>query len=136
MDLETLRTRYHDAVTFRYGDSAALCSRLLDLVRSGRKTASCGAARDFGEGGEAMPVVGRRDIALNWDGTPALVIETTEVTRRRFCDVSADFALAEGENGTLEGWRRDHRAFFERNGGWSPEMELICERFVVVEVIA
>lgn len=80
-----------------------------------------------------MPEVGRRDTALNWDGTPALVIETLEVTQRRFCDVEEDFALAEGENDDLEGWRRDHRAYFARNGGFDGEMMLVCERFRLVE---
>lgn len=128
--------RYPGAETFTFGDGPDLCAELIALVRAGRKRATCGAARDFGEGGEALPVVGRRDIALHWDGTPAFVIETVEVTRRRFCDVDADFALAEGEDDTLEGWQAGHRAFFERNGGWSPEMELICERFDLIEDFA
>ena len=81
-------------------------------------------------------MVGRRDISLNWDGTPAVVIETVSVTEKRFCDMDAEFALAEGENETLEGWRQDHRAYFERNGGWDLEMMLICERFRVVEDLA
>jgi uncharacterized protein YhfF len=119
-------------VTFTFGDGPDLCADLLARVRQGRKTATCGALRDFTAGGEAMPVVGRQDIALNWDGTPALVIETIAVTIRRFCDVDADFALAEGENDSLAGWQADHRTFFERNGGWSPEMELVCERFRMV----
>lgn len=76
-----------------------------------------------------MPVVGRQELALNWDGTPALIIETVEVTIRRFCDVDADFALAEGENDSLDGWRADHRAYFERNGGWTADMLLVCELF-------
>ena len=80
-----------------------------------------------------MPVVGRQDIALDWDGNPALKIETIEVTIRRFCDVDEDFALAEGEDDTLEGWRRAHQAYFTRNGGFTPEMELVCERFRLVE---
>lgn len=80
-----------------------------------------------------MPVIGRRDIALNWEGAPALVIETTEITIRRFCDVDADFALAEGEDETLEGWQTGHRAYFERNGGWQSDMELVCERFRMIE---
>ena len=80
-----------------------------------------------------MPVVGRRDIALDWDGAPALVIETRAVEVRRFCDVGEDFALAEGENDTLEGWRAGHRGFFERNGGFDPQMELVCERFRLIE---
>ena len=121
---------------FVFGDSPALCARLLSLVRQGRKTATCGALRDFAEGGEAMPELGRQDLALNWDGTPALLIETTEVTIRRFCDVTEDFALAEGENDDLEGWRADHRAFFERNGGWQDDMALVCERFRLVRDLA
>ena len=83
-----------------------------------------------------MPVPGRRDIVLDWDGVPALVIETTEVTIRRFCDVDAGFALAEGEDDTLAGWQAGHRAYFERNGGWSPDMELVCERFDLIEDLA
>lgn len=130
---DDLKARYPGAVTFTFGDSAALCDALLALVRSGKKTATCGALRDFGEGGEALPMAGRRDIALDWDGRPALVIETVSVEQRRFCDMDMDFALAEGENDTLEGWQRDHRAYFERNGGWSPEMMLVCERFRLVE---
>ena len=132
MTIEELRKRYPGATTFRFGDGPELCSELLRLVRSGAKTATCGAARDFGEGGEPMPTVGRRDVALKWDGTPALVIETTEVTRRRFDEVSEGFALAEGE-GSFAEWREGHIRYFERNGGWSPDMELVCERFRPVE---
>lgn len=133
MSVETLRQKFPGAETFTFGDSQELCDQLLALVRSGVKTATCGALRDFGDGGEAMPVVGRRDIALNWDGSPALVIETIEVSVMRFRDVPESFALAEGENEDHAGWQRDHMAYFERNGGFDPAMELVCERFKVIE---
>lgn len=120
-----------DPVGFKFGDSRELCERLLALVRSGAKTATCGALRDF-DAGEEMPVVGRRDVALDWDGAPALLIETTEVTIRRFRDVPEDFALAEGE-GDFSDWRQGHIAFFTRNGGFDPDMELVCERFRLIE---
>lgn len=122
-------------VSFTFGDSRALNAELLALVRSGRKTATCGALRDFGEGGEAMPEVGCRDIALDWDGRPALLIETLEVSILSFCDVSEEFALAEAE-GDFEAWRRGHEAYFARNGGFDPQMMLVCERFRLVEVLA
>lgn len=121
-----------DLVSFTFGDNEELCNELLSLVRSGSKTATCEALRKFSAEGEAMPVVGRRDVALNWDGTPALLLETIEVTQTRFCDVDESFALAEGENDDLEGWRRDHQAYFERTGGFDPEMILVCERFRLV----
>lgn len=131
--LADLERRYPGAQSFRFGDSEAMSDELLALVRAGTKTATCGALREFTQGGEALPEPGRRDIALNWDGTPALVIETISVEIRRWCDVTEDFALAEGENEGLEGWRADHRRFFERNGGFDPEMELVCERFRLIE---
>lgn len=127
--------RKKPAVGFTFGDLRALNAELLALVRSGQKTATCGALRDFDEGGEDMPVVGRQDVALDWDGKPVLLIETVEVTRCRFRDVPEDFALAEGE-GDFEDWKAGHIAFFTRNGGFDPAMMLVCERFRLVEVLA
>jgi len=131
--LETLRARYPGAETFKFGDSPGLSAQLIDLVRQGKKTATCGALRDYESGGEAHPAVGRHDIALNWDDTPALVIETVSLDLVRFCDVTEAFALAEGENETLDGWRADHERYFTRNGGFDPDMMLVCERFRLVE---
>ncbi|WP_209504459.1 MULTISPECIES: ASCH domain-containing protein [unclassified Ruegeria] len=136
VSLNDVMARYPGAQTFKFGDNAGLSAELLALVRSGRKTATCGALRDYPEGSPDTPVVGRRDIALEWDDRPALVIETVEVSTCRYCDVTEDFALAEGENETLEGWREGHRQYFERNGGFDPEMELLCERFRLVEDLA
>ncbi len=133
MEGEDLHALVAGSIRFTFGDSEEMCSVLLRLVRSGQKTATCEDLREFGPGGgEAMPVVGRRDTALNWDGTPALIIETLEVIQMRFCDVDVCFALAEGENDDLEGWQRDHRQYFERHGGFDSEMMLMCERFKLV----
>jgi uncharacterized protein YhfF len=129
---DTLRGRYPNAVTFKFGDNADLCAALISLVRSGKKVATCGALRQY-EDGEPMPKPGRRDIALNWNGTPALVIETVEVIQCRFSDVTEAMALAEGEDDNLEGWRTGHREYFERTGGFSPDMNVVWERFVLVE---
>ncbi|SLN18309.1 ASCH domain-containing protein [Ruegeria meonggei] len=136
IELEDVKFRYPNAQTFKFGDNAVLSAELLTLVRMGQKTATCGALRDYPEDSPEMPVVGRRDIALNWDDSPALVIETVDVSICRYCDVTEDFALAEGENDTLEGWREDHHHYFERNGGFDPEMELVCEQFRLVEDLA
>lgn len=132
MNDDDLQTALTNAVSFKFGDSEELCNELLRLVRSGKKTATCEALRAFESGAEEMPVVGRRDIALNWDGSPALLLETLEVTPMRFCDVEEDFALAEGENDDLAGWRRDHQAYFERSGDFDQEMIVVCERFRLI----
>ncbi|WP_065328291.1 ASCH domain-containing protein [Tritonibacter mobilis] len=130
--LKLLKHRYPTAQTFKFGDSAELSAALLALVRSGKKVATCGAVRDF-ENGEPMPQIGRRDIALHWDDRPALVIETVELIQCRFDEVTEAMALTEGEDDSLDGWRRGHRAYFERNGGFSPDMQILWERFLLVE---
>lgn len=135
-EVAALRGRYPGAQTFIFGDSAGMNAELLALVVAGRKTATCGALRDFESGAEAMPVVGRRDISLAWDGRPAVVIETVEVRELPFDEVDAAFAADEGEgDGTLAFWRQAHEAYFTRHGGFDPKMLLVCERFRVVEVL-
>lgn len=127
---------YADAVTFRFGDSPGLADELLALVLSRRKTATCGALRDYG-GAEPVPEVGRRDVVLDGSGRRAAVIETVEAIVRRFDEVDADFAHDEGEGDlSYEYWHEAHRAYFERNGGFSPDMKLVCERFQLVEVFS
>ena len=133
-EMRDLNEDYPGAGTFRFGDGPELCDTLTDLVIAGKKTATCGALRDFPEGEPGRPEVGRRDIATSWDGTPRVVIETVSVEEVRFGDVSEDFALAEGE-GDYEDWREGHVRYFERSGGWSEDMMLLCERFRVVEVL-
>lgn len=113
-----------------------MADELLALVLAGTKTATCGALRDFPEDSIDRPVVGRRDIVLDGRGAPAAIIETVEVSVRRFDEVDERFAYDEGEGmRTVAEWRAGHQAYFERNGGFSPDMELVCERFRLVSRI-
>ena len=69
-------------------------------------------------------------------GRSRAVLETVSLEKQRFCDVDEAWAQAEGEgDGSLDYWRRAHRAFFEREGGFAPDMELWCERFRVVDIL-
>lgn len=122
------------SISFSFGDSPAMADELLALVLAGVKTASCGALTSYPE--DERPVVGRRDIVLDGKGQPAAIIETVEVTIRRFDEVDEQLAHDEGEGmRTLAEWRAGHQAYFERNGGFTPDMELICERFRLVEAL-
>lgn len=114
--------------TFQFGDSPELADELLALVLSGRKTATCWAAREG-----LLTEVGKRMIVCDGRNEPRAVIETVELTQRRFRDVDAGFARDEGEDDlSLASWRREHQRYFERNGGFSDDMDLWCERFRVV----
>ena len=126
--------KYPNHETFRFGDSEQLCTELINLVRTGKKTATCGALRDFESGNEVMPIVGRVDIVLNWEGAPALAIRTKSVEIKRYNEVTEEFALREGENESLAEWKKNHKVYFERNGGFNPQMKLVCEQFELVEI--
>ena len=132
VSLDEVKSRYPDAETFRFGDSEDLCHALTELVRSGKKRATCSSVLNE-QLGNAMPELGRRDIALKWDGTPAMVIETRELREVTYRDMTEEMALMEGEDDTLEEWRAGHKAFFEKYGVFDPDMMLVWERFEVIE---
>ena len=134
MDLSEAKAKYPGSEVFRFVDSKELCDELTSLVVSGKKIATCDALNLYESGKEELPRVGRVDIALTWEGKPAVAIRTVEIEITKFKEVGEEFALAEGENDDLEGWQKDHREYFERNGGFDPNMKLICERFEVIEV--
>ena len=121
------------AETFRFGDSAKLCAEILALVRSGKKTATCDAGASYDKGGDSWPEVGRRDVALNWDGTPAVMVDTVEVSTRRFSDMDEEFVAAQGEFLDLAHWCAGYEAYFRRAGVFSEDMKIMCERFNLIE---
>jgi uncharacterized protein YhfF len=118
--------------SFSFGDTPGLADELLELVLIGKKTATCWAASE----GDKGVVLGKRWIVKDGLGRPGAVLETVEFNRRRFREVDADFAYDEGEGDrSLADWRRAHTAYFTRRGEFSPDMELYCERFRLIEVL-
>ena len=95
---------------------------------AGKKRATCWAAS---EGPKTH--VGKRWVVRDGSGVPIAVIETVELTQRRFDEVDAAFAVDEGEDDrTLASWRRAHQNYFGRQGTFAPNMLLYCERFRLV----
>jgi uncharacterized protein YhfF len=124
--------KYQGLRSFAFGDGPALADELLDLVVREVKTATC-STED--EPNTSTP--GERWIVLDGRGAPACVIETLEVTYRRYNEVGAAFAYEEGEGDrSLRYWREAHRNYFGRMGRFSEDMMLMCERFRLVEVLA
>jgi uncharacterized protein YhfF len=127
-----LPEKYRKLRSFAFGDGPALADELLDLVVRGVKTATC-STED--EPNTSTP--GERWIVLGGRGEPRCVIESTEVTFRRYNEVDAAFAHDEGEGDrSLAYWRDAHRRYFTRLGKFSDDMMLMCERFRLVEVLA
>ena len=75
-------------------------------------------------------------VMLDGAGIPRAVLETVELVQRRFSEIDERFAFDEGEGDrTLTYWRTTHQSYFQRQGAFSPEMLLYCERFRVVRLI-
>ena len=130
MSLSAVPEKYRSLRSFAFGDSPALADQLLDLVLKGIKTATC-STED--EPNTSKP--GERWIVLDGRGEPRCVIESTEMTYRRYSEVDASFAHDEGEGDrSLNYWREAHREYFGRQGKFSEDMMLMCERFRLVEV--
>ena len=132
MSLSAVPEEYRTLRSFAFGDSPALADELVDLVLKGVKTATC-STED--EPNTSKP--GERWIVLDGQGEPRCVIESTEVTYRRYSEVDAAFARDEGEGDrSLAYWREAHRRYFGRLGRFSEDMMLMCERFRLVKVLA
>lgn len=121
-----------------FGDHPQLADELGALIVNGIKTGTCSALWEWEAEGNPIPEVGLISIVLNGVGEPICIIETTEVTQRRFNEVDEDFAYSEGEGDrTLQYWREAHTRFFSRvlaklGRNFSEDMPLICERFKVI----
>lgn len=117
---------------FQFGDSPQLADRLVALVIAGRKTASCFAAVHA----DKVTAPGERWVALCGAGQPVAVIETLEMRRVRFSEVTPEMAALEGEGDLSHAfWADGHETFFRREGTWAPDMELCFEIFRLVEVL-
>ena len=122
---------WRDLERFAFGDGPALADELIGLVLGGRKTATCWSLRD---GQQTYP--GKRMAVCDGEGRPRAVVETVTLEQKRYFEVDAAFARLEGEGDlTLEDWREGHRLYFERTGGFEPEMMLWCETFRLVAEI-
>lgn len=126
--------KYPQSLCWSFGDSPALADELAALVVAGKKRGTCNSLASYQK--EQPPVTpGAYHIVLNGAGDAVCVIRTLALRLIRFNEMSADLAALEGEGDlSLTYWQAAHRAFFEREGNWSPEMELVYEEFTVVEI--
>ena len=117
--------------SFAFGDSPQMADQLLAFVLAGAKTATCWSIRD-GQQTE----VGKRMVVKDGAGRPRAILETISLDQMPFDQVGWDFAAAEGEGDTcLDDWRTGHQGYFTRNGGFTPDMMLWCERFRLIQVL-
>ncbi len=117
---------------FPFGDGPELADELLELILLGRKRATCWSA----VAGLKGTVIGGRWVVEDGKGRPRAVLETVDLRQQRFDLVDASFAAAEGEGDlSIAYWRDAHRSYFIKNGGFTPDMLLWCERFELIHIL-
>jgi uncharacterized protein YhfF len=121
-----------------WGDGPEMADELGALIVQEIKTGTCSAVLAWEAEGSTIPEVGYITVALDGRGEPLCIVETYEITIRKYNQVDADFARAEGEGDlSLEYWREAHKCYFTRTLAtigreFSEEMPLVCERFRVI----
>ena len=116
------------------------CNHLLDLVLEGKKRATSSSLPSFRLAGEEIPEAGDLSVITDWDGIPRCVVMTTAVRVMRYGDITFDIAKLEGEDDSLESWRRNHERFFREEGKelgytFSEDLKVVFEEFEVVKVL-
>ncbi|WP_145553077.1 ASCH domain-containing protein [Yersinia canariae] len=132
---EILAAKYPTAVYAAFGDSSELADELAELIASGVKTGSCGSLAGCIEE-NAFPVIGAYGIVENGSGVPVCVIRTTRLHLLRFSEMTDELARKEGEGDlSLDYWKKEHQRFFEGEGTFTEDMEVIFEEFSLIERI-
>lgn len=116
------------------------CNSLLELVLKGQKRATSSSLAAFEFGDETMPKEGELSVITDWDGNPRCVVRTKKLHILPYEEITYDLAKLEGEDETLDSWKRSHERFFTREGEmlgyhFSPQMPVVFEEFEVVEVL-
>lgn len=130
-----LDTPMPEAWHFELTEGAA--NALLDLVLRGVKCATSSSLWGYELEGEPLPQVGNLSIITDWGGEPWCVIETTGVQVIPYRDITFRIARREGEDDTLDSWRRNHEAFFRAEGAelgyaFREDMPVIFEDFQLI----
>ena len=101
---------------------------LFELVRCGRKTATCAVLDN-----EPLSSPGDVEQIVNSKGE-IIKIKIINVEIKRFCDIDATWAKKEGEGDlSLAYWQKVHKDFFTKYyENFTPEIKLVCEEFVLI----
>jgi uncharacterized protein YhfF len=113
--------------------------RLTALALAGTKVATAGLwQQDYLDEGEAIEVVGERQVLFGDDHQVAAIIEITRVETHRFPDVPWEFAQSEGEGfDSIRHWREGHRSYYAKQGiDVDDSTSFVCVWFRLVETRA
>jgi aminoglycoside 6'-N-acetyltransferase I len=126
-----------DYTVWSFGHTENLANTLLAFVREGKKTGTSSALELY-DMDEKVPEVGELSIITSGNGLPGCIIQTQEIRRKKFKDITSEEASLEGEGDlSLEYWKEVHEAFFrleyaEKGMDFSEQIPVIFERFAMI----
>lgn len=102
---------------------------LIDLVLSGKKTATSYLFNNN------LSKVGEKSVILHDDKTSACEIETVKLCVLKFCEMTQEKAMLEGEGDlSLEYWKKVHFDFFKSiKPNFSESDKIVFEIFKVIK---
>ena len=118
--------------------------KLIAPILSGEKTSTSSLLEAYRADGEALPVIGQREVVIDSLGIPVAVTQTRDVQIVRLDEVDLDHALREGEGfRDVAEWRAAHEAFWrspqalaevdDPNFEVTDETQVVLQSFDVVE---
>jgi uncharacterized protein YhfF len=128
--------------TVAFGTTPDVQSHLAELVATGVKRATTSVLAAYQAEGETLPEPGELATVVDGAGQPVCTIRTTLVEIRRYADIDADHACAEGEGDrTVQGWQAAHQPFLAEVCAslgitFDDELELVLETFQVIDPAA
>lgn len=113
---------------WNFGSNKKLAKKLLQLVLSGKKTATTSLYSP----NKKLPKFGEFGAILDSNKKQICVIQYTKVEVKLFLEVDMGFIQKEGEGDeTVEEWRKKHRKFFNLK---NDNIKVVCEEFKVVKI--
>ena len=104
-------------------------NQLVELVLEGKKTATTYLYEDDEKYKE-------NDISILTDinGNDVCLIQTKKIIITTFKNITWDLAILEGENNSLDDWRKEHYNFFKKiNPDFNKDTKVVFEIFEVIE---
>ena len=124
--------------SWHFCDNENDANECADLVMNGIKVATSPSLWWYQASNEPLPRVGDLNIVTNWVGEAQCIIETTNVSRIPFNEITEEYAELEGEGDkSLAHWKRVHWDYYHRElqgSTYTPSetMPIVCETFKVV----
>lgn len=83
---------------------------------------------------DSLPTIGELSILTDSNNNDICILKTKKVIITEFTNITWDLAKLEGENNSLEGWRKVHKDYFNKiDSTFNDDTKIIFEIFEVVE---